>query len=94
MFQGLKKLFSQYQIALILPYTLKRSKVIASYFDKFQGCPIDAIYTVRSKFMRKNPDLKFIDYGQIFEDFEAKNEEKLIEKVIVIASRTKDVSVA
>lgn len=44
--------------------------------------------------MRKNPDLKFIDYGQIFEDFETKNEEKLIEKVIVIASRTKDVSVA
>ena len=49
---------------------------------------------MRSKFILKNPDLKFVDYSQIFKDFETDNEEKLIEKVMVIAARTKDVSAA
>ena len=49
---------------------------------------------MRSKFIQKNPDLRFIDYSQILKDFEAEHEEKLIEKVMVIAARTKDVSVA
>ena len=39
-------------------------------------------------------DLKFVDYSQIFKDFETDNEAKLIEKVMVIAARTKDVSAA
>ena len=38
--------------------------------------------------------MRFIDYNQILKDFETEHEEKLIEKVMVIAPRTKDVSVA
>ena len=42
---------------------------------------------MRSKFILKYPDLKFVDYSQIYKDFETDNEEKLIEKVMVIATR-------
>ena len=69
-----------------------RAKVIACYFDKFQGCPVDAIYCVRSGFLREHGDLRFVDYGQIYQDFDLGLDEKLIDKCLVIAPRTKEVS--
>ena len=76
----------------MIPYVKARAKVIACYLDKFQGCPVDAIYCIRSGYLRDHGDLKFIDYAQIYEDFDMVLDEKLIDKCIVIAPRTKDVS--
>jgi hypothetical protein len=69
---------------------------MASYLEKHQGCPLDAIYYVRSDFIRKH-GLSYIDYSQIFKDFELieMNEEQkdnsLIDKCIIVATRTKEV---
>mmetsp|Transcript_8992 Transcript_8992/g.11001 ORF Transcript_8992/g.11001 Transcript_8992/m.11001 type:complete len:138 (+) Transcript_8992:96-509(+) len=61
-FQGLRKLSYRYQIAILIPYAKKRAKVIACYIDKFQGCPVDAIYCVNKNYMSDHSDLRFIDY--------------------------------
>ena len=66
---------------------------MAAYIDIFQGLPLDAIYCVRSKYMKNHSDMKFMDYKQIYNDFELICPEKLIERCIVIAPRTKDNSV-
>jgi len=47
---------------------------------------------VRSEFLQDHNQLKFIDYSQIYEDFDILLDEKLIEKCIVVAPRTKEVS--
>ena len=91
-FQGLRKLSYKFQIAVLIPYPQKRSKVISCYFERFQGLPVDAIYCVRSKYLKAHGDMKFMDYRQIFQDFELVCPEKLIERCLVIAPRTKEVS--
>lgn len=91
-FNGLRKLSYRYQIALLIPYAKKRAKVIACYIDKFQGCPVDAIYCVKANYFTDHGDLRFIDYKQIYEDFDVYLDERLIEKCLIIAPRTKEVS--
>ena len=42
--------------------------------------------------MKDHRDLRFIDYRQVYEDFELYSDEKLIDKCLVIAPRCKEVS--
>lgn len=46
---GLRKLYAWSQVVLVMPYVTKRARVIATYIEKHQGCPVDAIYTIRQK---------------------------------------------
>lgn len=48
-FNGLRRLYSWCQVVVVMPYVTKRAKVIATYIEKHQGCPVDAIYTLRQK---------------------------------------------
>ena len=91
-FQGLRKLSYRHQIAVLIPYVKNRAKVIACFINKFQGCPVDAVYCVQSQYLQNHSDLRFIDYRQIYQDFDINLDEKLIDKCLVIAPRTKEVS--
>ena len=42
--------------------------------------------------MTDHNDLRFIDYKQIYEDFDVYLDERLIEKCLIIAPRTKEAS--
>ena len=53
---------------------------------------MDAIYCVRSSYLKNHNDMRFVDYKQILEDFDMNLDERLIEKCLVIAPRTKEVS--
>jgi hypothetical protein len=50
---GLRRLYQWAQVALVLPFTAKRARVLATYLEKHQGCPVDAIYTLRHKHQGK-----------------------------------------
>lgn len=60
-----------------MPYVSKRSKVITTYIDKHQGCPVDAIYVMKLE------EQRLMNYQQIYEDFEMDEEEKLISNCLV-----------
>lgn len=53
---------------------------------------MDAIYTVRQEYMLRHADLRFVDYRQIYTDFDLELGEKLIDKCLVIAPRIKETS--
>lgn len=86
------KLSYKYQIALFIPYSKKRAKVISCYIDRFQGCPVDAIYCVSASYLKQHNDMRFIDYKQVLEDFDMNLDERLIDQCLIIAPRTKEVS--
>ncbi|CDW76948.1 UNKNOWN [Stylonychia lemnae] len=79
---ALRKLYSWAQVVVVMPYATKRAKVIVTYLEKHQGCPIDAIYTLRQKQLGKTQE-RWYRYQQIFEDFDVDDEEKIISNVMV-----------
>eukprot|EP00347_Sterkiella_histriomuscorum_P021409 403334075 len=87
---GLRKLYAWSQIVIVMPYITKRAKVIATYLEKHQGCPVDAIYTMRQKQLGKTKN-KWFRYQQIFEDFDVNDEEKIISNVMIIGACVKEV---
>lgn len=76
---------------LVIPYIDKRAKVIAAYIEKHQGCPVDAIYSLRRKHLGPTKN-KYYRYQQIFEDFEVNEEETLISSTLIIAAYNKEIS--
>ena len=65
-----------------MPYISKRAKAISAYIEKHQGCPVDAIYTLRHTQLGKTSN-KWYRYQQIFEDFDLDEEERLISNCLV-----------
>ncbi len=81
-FNGIRKLYQHFQIAIVIPYVAKRAKVISCYIEKHQGCPVDAIYTLRKKALGKTINQQY-RYQQIYDDFNLSDEEMLISSCLV-----------
>jgi hypothetical protein len=83
----------------VLPYSKKRAKVMSTYLTskspKGQGfsTPIcDAVYSLRRRKLATG-DLRFINYEQIYTDFQLNSDEnELMSKTLIFAARTQDTS--
>jgi hypothetical protein len=95
--QGLARLAQKNQIAILVPYSKKRAKVIASYLtgkppkgSGISGPVVDAVYSLRRRKLASG-DLRFINYEQIYSDFQLSHDEnELMSKTLIFATRTQD----
>jgi len=100
---GLSRLMQKNQVAIVLPYAKKRSKIISCYLS-MQKAPqtvrsslsqvqlplCDAIYCVRKRKLMSG-DLRFINYSQIYADFSlSENDDDLMKKCLIVACRTQE----
>jgi len=62
--QSLRKISEKAQLAIVLPCSKRHASLFTQYLSRHQGCPLDAIYHIRSEFSADNGTM-FVDYSQI-----------------------------